>query len=139
VVVFEHLRKPDYNEQLGVFVSPKGGVTVAYDALSAEAIETVKKIMEEQEGDVFYMGIKVGIARCHSEDLYNKKIGRAVALGRLEQKHLECVKVKTILFLLIPEFNIILSFNNVNGKVYSNAMWYSGDFPLTAEVVRELC
>ena len=139
MVVFEHLRRPDYNEHLGVFLSPKGGVTVAYDALSAEAIETVKKIIEEQDSDVFYMGLKVGIARCHSDDLYNKRIGRAVALGRLEQKHLECILVKTILFLLIPESNIILSFNNVNGKVYSNAMWYSGDVPLTADVVRELC
>lgn len=72
-VKFIHLRRyKNWWESGGAddydIYEPRGGTTIAY-----------KK-------DVFADLVKVGVAKCSEKDHYNKKIGRQVAMGRLEHQ-----------------------------------------------------
>lgn len=77
-------------------VSPKGGATVAMEAIPSWLLSTLK------EGDTIVR--KVGIARCSDEDNYCRKTGRELAESRMKQTVLTVDKVfpigeRTVVFL----------------------------------------
>jgi len=57
-------------------ISPKGGTTFAVKELSIEAFDHLRKALR------ITIKLKVGIARCSSEDNYNKPIGRMISEAR---------------------------------------------------------
>lgn len=67
VVKYEHHR----HYLTSMKVSPRGGMTVAY---------LYRK--EDLEAGGIAIAVSSGVAHCHPNDNYNKRIGRAIALGR---------------------------------------------------------
>ena len=58
-------------------ISPKGGATFAVEELSIEAFDHLRKSTFDTP-----VVLRVGIARCSSEDNYNKRIGRMISEAR---------------------------------------------------------
>lgn len=73
-ISYIHYRPADKKDPHGVAVAPKGGATVAIS-----------------EDDTM---LHFAIGRCSDRDIFNKKIGRHVALGRLTT-HIAGKAVKT--------------------------------------------
>jgi hypothetical protein len=67
-VAFLHLRHTDQKK-----VTPKGGITVAYE-------------LENIDGSEAFVNIKYNFSSCSEKDHYNRKIGNRVAAGRLRVK-----------------------------------------------------
>lgn len=75
-IKFKHFRfeEIDPNNKDTVII-PQGGVTLAYSE---------EKNLEDEEGLSKFI---YAMAWCHHTDNYNKKIGRAIATGRLVGRH----------------------------------------------------
>jgi hypothetical protein len=73
-VKFVHIREQEawVNVAYGIvdyYPAPNGGVTIAY-------------VMDADEGQSWH--IRFAVAQCSPRDNYNKKVGRAIARGRLD-------------------------------------------------------
>lgn len=70
-VKYEHHR----NYDIAMKMSPRGGMTIAY---------VYRK--EDLEAGGIAIAVSSGVAHCHSKDNFDKRIGRAIALGRALKK-----------------------------------------------------
>jgi hypothetical protein len=66
-------------------ILPKGGTTIAVKVPTLEQMQLM--VLCES------FPIELGIAKCHEDDLYNKKIGRNVSAGRIST--IECRVIKS--------------------------------------------
>ena len=84
--LFTHNRNGIVGNDFSLSLDPRGGLTVAIEAPHTEVIKQI------QVGESFDQ--KVGIAKCSTEDNYNKKIGRELAVSRMKSTNLKCVEVQ---------------------------------------------
>lgn len=100
---FFHERRHKKNQ-----ITPNGGKTFCIQDVSTE-IFTVAEL-----GDVFQLDI--GIALCHSEDLYNKKVGRLLSLENI--RHLDVVvfeRTNNFMTLFCKDLGLYIKFKYNDG------------------------
>jgi hypothetical protein len=75
---------------------PNGGATIAWTEIPTE--------------DEDHCLVHIAIARCHDNDNYNRKVGRAVAIGKLN--HDECFPLLIDVDQLDAVYDLIVEFAN---------------------------
>lgn len=74
MIVFKHIRNTR-ELYVSTIIEPKGGMTIAIELPKASLLKDVKI------GDKLHTNM--GVAKCHEDDLYNKKVGAELASSRL--------------------------------------------------------
>jgi hypothetical protein len=94
----------DGSEHTTIFA--KGGITLAVLVPTLAEIEAM-----EISGEY---GLQLGIAKCHEDDNFNKRIGRVVSTGRMAE-----VKAKVLeKFILHDQIYITLRVHNIDIQIY---------------------
>lgn len=120
---FYHIRKKEmiYDECLDVncgdIILARGGQTIVIANNHGINNET----RDEKE-----ITFKVGVSFCHEEDNFNKKIGREVALGRLEETKFIVIPAifdDNITRLTLESEKFIINVTYKEGKLYVDNAW----------------
>jgi hypothetical protein len=83
-VQFSHKRNSKISNDFTLEIDPRGGLTTALEIPQSWLLKEIKV------GESFDK--KVGIARCSTDDNYNKKLGRELAKSRMKLTRLVCVE-----------------------------------------------
>jgi hypothetical protein len=99
-IVFNHTR---YATMDGTLL-PKGGITFAMEEIEPDLFNqiTEEHVLEAQ----------FGFARCSDKDLYNKKIGREIAKGRMVNTEFEVTSINQFVDGQDRDVKIIYLTNN---------------------------
>lgn len=83
------------------YIEAKGGATVVFGG-------KVDVTEEAKQGDV--IKINIGVSFCHTDDNYNKKIGRNIAKGRVKDTEftIDYIEENSLLSLSGEEYNLLL-------------------------------
>lgn len=84
-MIFKHIRQFGFSDNY-YGISATGGSTIAMEQLEPWFFSSLKC------GDFFEK--KIGIAKCHPNDNFNKKIGRETALASLKTKKFNVVRIE---------------------------------------------
>lgn len=68
----------------GKQLQSKGGTTIALQVPTIEQFDAFEIFPKDHWGFYSSIELDVGIAKCSSEDNYNKKLGRNIAKGRMQ-------------------------------------------------------
>lgn len=105
-IAFHHERLDDETRDFWEnAVAPKGGKTVAYEMISKEEMDSVIQGLTVLDSVPVLM--KVGVATCHPEDLYNKKVGREVAMSRLGWRGFKVREISENFFRFVDQTEVI--------------------------------
>lgn len=84
----------------------KGGATIAVLVPTLAEIEAMEIGGEAK--------IQIGIARCHKDDNFNKRLGREVSSGRLKEESAEVLEK----FILHDQIYFTLRVHNIDIQIY---------------------